>query len=173
MTSWKSVLSRALLALTISVAISLLLAVTFTYTPHLWICVIFVAVAAAEAANAHLPLLLGQYLAVIDLARAMVKIQQTYCSKCLVFHNVVASAHGRNSKAILAVLITSLLSSCRSWLPSVVSDALKRPPHVPLCYSFSCPLSHTASFNLTLFSASCSLFCLGEGRRSALARWEW
>lgn len=54
--------------------------------------------------------------------------------------------HGKISKAILVRLITSLFCSCCCWLSSVVSAALKRPPHVTLCYSLSFPLGHSASF---------------------------
>lgn len=61
----------------------------------------------------------------------------TQCGSC---------AHGRNSEAILAILITSLLSSCcccRCWLSSVVSG---RPPHVPLCYCLSSSLGYSPSY---------------------------
>lgn len=58
-------------------------------------------------------------------------------------------AHGKHSNAMLARLITSLLSSC--WLSSVVSTGLRRPPHVTLCCALSFQLRHSASFNLAFF----------------------
>lgn len=94
------------------------------------------------------------------------------------FSQYSSFAHERKSKAMLAVLITSLLCSCRSWLSSVVSAALKRPPHVPFCCSHSFSLRHSASFIFILFSASCSSLCLvwgvvpqpeGSGKSSSVA----
>ncbi len=152
-----------LLALSISLSISLCL-LPFSVSTHRYVCSIY------EENHPPSRVIFCFLTWCIDSAWAVLKIQQAYYSKCLDSHSVVVLPMGKKIlMAVLAILITSLLSSCCCWLSSAVSAALKRPPHVPLCYSLSFPLGHSASFILILLFSLTRLilfcrWCCGPGQ---------